>query len=44
MTQTQMWSIPSFASNDSLWGEEADTVGPLDEEAAPQPPKTWLML
>ena len=43
MTQTQIWSMHSFASTDSLWGEEGDAVGPLEEDA-PQPPETWLML
>lgn len=43
MTQTQIWSMHSFASTDSLWGEDGDTLGPLDEDV-PQPPETWLML
>lgn len=36
-----------MTSTDSLWGcdgEEEDTVGPLADADAPQPPETWLML
>ena len=36
-----------MTSTDSLWGcdgEEEDTVGPLTDADATQPPETWLML
>ena len=39
--------LMSMTSSDSLWGidgEEEDTVGPLGDSDATQPPETWLML
>lgn len=39
--------LMSMTSTDSLWGcdgEEEDTVPPLNDGDAPQPPETWLML